>query len=145
MKKFLGIVFLLAVSLPALAQWRLSIRDQQRFDSYYSRWQDYKQANNQHEITSMEKRMLDVYAHYGIPARTPFWRVATNGHPERVAWRERLNREERRHFDDMYARWLVARDHRNHFEMEKLEHHMREMLERNGIPREVRFEEVAAR
>ena len=145
MKKIFGILFLLAISLPALAQWRLSPRDQQRFDSYFSRWQEYKRVNDRDQIISMEKRMLDVYAHYGVPAGTPFWRLATNGHPERVAWRERLSREERAHFDDLYVRWISARDHHNDFEMERIEHHMREIMERNGIPAEVRFEELAAR
>jgi hypothetical protein len=145
MKKFVGIMFLLAISLPALAQWRLSIRDQQRYDSYYSRWQQYRQVNDRDQIVSMEKRMLDVYAHYGIPAGTPFWRIATNGHAERVAWRERLNREERMHFDELYSHWVAAREHGNRWEMEKLDHRMREILERNGIPRQVRFEELAAR
>lgn len=145
MKKFFGILFLLAISLPALAQWRLAPRDQQRFDSYFSRWQQYKRVNDRDQIISMEKRMLDVYAHYGIPAGTPFWRLATNGHPERVAWRERLSREERAHFDDLYSRWIAARDHHNGFEMDRMEHRMHEIMERNGIPAEVRFEELAAR
>jgi len=145
MKKFFGILFLLAISLPALAQWRLAPRDQQRFDSYFSRWQQYKRVNDRDQVISMEKRMLDVYAHYGVPAGTPFWRLATNGHPERVAWRERLSREERAHFDDLYSRWIAARDHHNRFEMERMEHRMHEIMERNGIPAEVRFEELAAR
>ncbi|HKW18351.1 MAG TPA: hypothetical protein VJO35_12665 [Terriglobales bacterium] len=145
MKKLFGILFLLAISLPALAQWRLSPRDQQRFDSYFSRWQEYKRVNDSGQIISMEKRMLDVYAHYGIPAGTPFWRIATNARPERVVWRERLSREERARFDDLYARWISARDQRDHFEMERLEHHMREIMAHNGIPVEVRFEELAGR
>ncbi|HJT72065.1 MAG TPA: hypothetical protein VJ731_17835 [Terriglobales bacterium] len=143
MRKFVGLLFLLAISLPVFAQVRLSIKDQQRFDSYYSRWQQYKAVNDRGQIVSMEKRMLDVYAHYGIPAGTPFWRVATNGHPEHVAWREHLSREERARFDDLYARWINARDHHNRFEMERVEHRMREMMAHNGIPVEVRFEEVA--
>jgi hypothetical protein len=143
MRKFVGLLFLLAISLPVVAQVRLSIRDQQRFDSYFSRWQQYKQVNDRDQIVSMEKRMLDVYAHYGIPAGTPFWRIATNGHPEHVAWREHLSREERARFDDLYARWINAREHHNHYEMERVEHRMRELMAHNGIPVEVRFEEVA--
>lgn len=145
MKKFVAMLFLLAFSLPALAQVRLPIRDQQRFDSYYSRWQQYKAVNDRGQIVSMEKRMLDVYAHYGIPGNTPFWRVATNGHPDRPHWRERLAREDRERFDHLYEHWIDARDRRDHWEVEKAEHRMREILERNGIPQEVRFEEVAER
>jgi len=70
-----------AVALPHLAQAqiRLSNSDQQRFDSYYSRWQSYKATNNQSEVRSMEGRMQDVYRHYNIPGNTPYGRVASNG------------------------------------------------------------------
>jgi hypothetical protein len=166
MKKLFGILFLLAMSLPALAQSGLSQRDQQRFDSYYTRWQQYKAANDRGEMISMEKRMLDVYAHYGIPAGTPFWRIATNGHDEtrhearqdarreewqearheeRPHWRERLSNEERARFDSLYTRWREARERRDYDDAERLQHHMRVIMERNQIPREVRFEEVASR
>jgi hypothetical protein len=165
MKKILGILFLLAVSLPALAQPRLSERDQQRFDSYYTRWQQYRQVNDRNQTISMEKRMLDVYMRYGIPAQTPFWRVATNGHDEareerrearheerqearqeeRPHWRERLSNEDRARFDSLFARWRAAREHRDYDDAERLQHHMREIMERNQIPHEVRFEEVASR
>jgi hypothetical protein len=151
-------LFLLAVTLPALAQSGLSQRDQQRFDSYYTRWQQYKAVNARGEVISMEKRMLDVYAHYGIPAGTPFWRIATNGrdetrhearqearHEERPHWRERLSNEECAHFDSLYTRWREARERRDYDDAERLQRHMRAIMERNQIPREVRFEEVASR
>lgn len=165
MKKILGILFLLAVSLPALAQPRLSERDQQRFDSYYTRWQQYRQVNDRNQTISMEKRMLDVYMRYGIPSQTPFWRVATNGHDEareerrearheerqearqeeRPHWRERLSHEDRARFDSLFSRWREAREHRDYDDAERLQYHMREIMERNQIPHEVRFEEVASR
>src|SRR5437870_11672987 len=88
MKKLFGLAALLiAISLPALAQWqqqrRLSADDQRRFDSYYSRWLDYKRTNNQGEVVSMEKRMQDIYAHYGIPSNVPYSRIASNGQVDR--------------------------------------------------------------
>jgi hypothetical protein len=58
---------------------RLSADDQRRFDSYYSRWQEYRRTNNGDEIRSMEGRMQDIYSHYGIPANTPYDRIASNG------------------------------------------------------------------
>ena len=158
MKKILGILFLLAVSLPALAQSGLSQRDQQRFDSYYVRWQQYRQVNDRGQIVSMEKRMLNVYARYGIPSQTPFWQIATNGHDEarreerreerheeRPRWRERLSDQDRARFDSLFTRWREAREHRDYDDAERLQHHMREIMERNQIPHEVRFEEVASR
>ena len=82
MKKRLALIALftaVALSQLAQAQIRLSISDQQRFDSYYSRWQSYKATNNQSEVRSMEGRMQDVYRHYNIPGNTPYGRVASNG------------------------------------------------------------------
>jgi len=58
-------------------QGRLSDDDQQRFDSYYTRWLSYRQQNNQSEIQSMQNRMYDVYNHYGIPNTISFEQVAS--------------------------------------------------------------------
>ena len=58
-------------------QGRLNDDDQQRFDSYYTRWLSYRQTNNQGEILSMQNRMYDVYNHYGIPNNVPFDQVAS--------------------------------------------------------------------
>jgi hypothetical protein len=82
MKKLFSVMALLAaLILPCLAQAqvRLSLSDQKRFDSYYSRWQSYRQTNNQSQVRSMEGRMQDVYRHYGIPANTPYGNVASGG------------------------------------------------------------------
>jgi hypothetical protein len=82
MKKLFAFMALFAaLILPhfAQAQVRLSLSDQQRFDSYYSRWQSYQATNNQSQIRSMEGRMQDVYRHYGIPANTPYGNVASGG------------------------------------------------------------------
>jgi hypothetical protein len=82
MKKRFAFMVLFAVMTLlylAQAQVRLSLSDQRRFDSYYSRWQSYKATNNQSQIRSMEGRMQDVYRHYGIPANTPYGNVASGG------------------------------------------------------------------
>jgi len=79
-KLFAVSAVLFAFALPSLAQGtHLSLSDQKRFDSYYSRWQSYKATNNQSEVRSMEGRMQDVYRHYGIPANTPYRNVASGG------------------------------------------------------------------
>ena len=61
------------------SQWqgRLSDDDQERFDSYYTRWLSYRQRNIHGEILSMQNRMFDVYRHYGIPSTVPFEQVAS--------------------------------------------------------------------
>ena len=82
MKKLFAVMALLAaLILPCLAQAqvRLSLSDQRRFDSYYTRWQNYQRTNNRSEVISMERRMQDVYRHYGIPANTPYGNVAPGG------------------------------------------------------------------
>src|SRR5437868_15143728 len=99
MKKLFAVsalLFALFVPVLAQAQRQLSADDQRRFDSYYSRWQEYRHTNNREQIASMEKRMQDVYAHYGIPAGTPYCRVASNArgdwdrdNNEWGCWRER--------------------------------------------------------
>jgi hypothetical protein len=58
---------------------RLSGEDQGRFDSYFQRWLDYRRTNNRDEVSSMERRMFDVYDHYGIPHNVRFERVASPG------------------------------------------------------------------
>ena len=59
-------------------QGRLSDDDQQRFDSYYSRWLSYRQRNIQAEVLSMQNRMYGVYSRYGIPRTIPFEHVASS-------------------------------------------------------------------
>ena len=82
MRKWFVFIFMFAaLTLPHLAQAqvRLSLSDQRRFDSYYSRWQSYKATNNQSQVRSMEGRMQDVYRHYGIAANTPYRNVVSGG------------------------------------------------------------------
>src|SRR6266568_3355327 len=70
------------------SQWRgrLSAQDQSRFDSYYSRWLGYRRTNNQSEAESMDRRMRDLYAHYGIPNNVPYNQVASSGAGPIVAY-----------------------------------------------------------
>src|SRR5713101_7005209 len=82
MKKIFTIGALLIVMLlPAFAQGqrRMSPEDQGKFDSYYSRWQQYRQSNDRDQIQSMEKRMQELMGRYGIPPDVPYDRIASNG------------------------------------------------------------------
>jgi hypothetical protein len=56
---------------------RLSPDDQRRFDSYYSRWLDYRRTNNRSEMSSMERRMQEVMSHYEIPPAIPYEQIAS--------------------------------------------------------------------
>lgn len=125
---------LCALSLPLLAQRRLSPPDQQRFDSYYSRWQDYQQRGDRDETVSMQRRMLDIYAHYGIPPQTPFWRVASNMAPQRQRWHRRLNPNDQSRFDSYFARWRQYRVTNNRSEVASMEQRMQDVYAQYHIP-----------
>jgi hypothetical protein len=56
---------------------RLNPDDQRRFDSYYTRWLQYRREDNRGEIASMERRMRDLYSRYRIQMDVPFDRVAS--------------------------------------------------------------------
>jgi len=58
---------------------KMSQDDQRRFDSYYSRWQDYKRTSNWDEVRSMEGRMREVMQQYDIPSDVPFEQVVSSG------------------------------------------------------------------
>src|SRR5207247_5213485 len=88
---------------------RFSEDDQRRFDSYYSRWLDYRRDNNQSEMNSMERRMQDIYATYNIPSTTPYIWVGSNSRDEdwdrwdrRERWRGRLSQDDQNRFDSYY-------------------------------------------
>src|SRR5258708_35277152 len=138
MKKLLGILFLLvAVSLPVLpqSQPRLSSEDQARFDSYFSRWQDYRRANDRDQIISMEKRMLSIYEQYRIPADTPYCRVATNGrNAERGQWHNRLSVSDQERFDSYFSRWHEYRRTNDRDQIVSMEKRMQSIYETYNIP-----------
>jgi len=136
MKKLTAVLFLIALSVPAIAQWQrwnLSSDDQQHFDSYYSRWQEYRQRNDREQIMSMEKRMLDVYAHYNIPAQTPYWRVASNARAGRDQWNGRLSANEQSRFDSYYSRWQEYRQRNDRGQVASMEKRMQDVYAHNHI------------
>jgi hypothetical protein len=61
-------------------QGLLSTEDQSRFDSYYSRWLDYRQTNDRENGNNMEDHMRDVMSHYNIPSDVPFDHIASNSY-----------------------------------------------------------------
>src|SRR5438477_6985242 len=158
MKKLFAISALLfALFLPVLAQAQrqLSADDQRRFDCYYSRWQEYRHTNNREQIVSMEKRMQDVYARYGIPAGTPYWRVASNARGEwdrdnnewwrwRNRWHGRLSADDQSRFDSYYSRWQEYRRTNNRDEAASMEKRMRDVYSHYGIPSDTPYWQVAS-
>jgi hypothetical protein len=151
MKKVFGIAILvISIALPALAQyqqwqrWNLSSGDQQRYDSYFERWQDSRQRNDRDETRSMEKRMLDMYAHYNIPPQTPFWRVSSNAHSARNPWRGRLSPSDQAKFDSYFSRWQDYRQRRDGDQVRSMERRMQDLYTRYRIPENTPYLTVAS-
>jgi hypothetical protein len=173
MKKFLGVAaLLLAFAMPGFAQGhRLSPEDQSKFDSYYSRWIQYKQTNNRDQERSMEERMRDVMARNGIPGDVPFERVASNGgygDRDRARdsdhdrdrdhdrdgdhdrdrggdrWQGRLSPEAQRDFNSYYSRWQEYRESNNREQMHSMEERMEDLKARNNIPQNVPNDVIAS-
>lgn len=165
MKKFLaGSVVIFALLVPVLAQWhaRLSPDDQSRFDSYYSRWLEYKRTNNRDQIVSMEKRMQDVMAHYRIPSNVPYGQVASNG-PDRDMRRDdhrrdgyhdrdrdrdrnqwRLSPDDQRRFDSYYSRWQAYKRTNNRDQIVSMEKRMQDLMAHYRIPSNVPYSRIAS-
>jgi len=122
----------------------------------------------------MENRMQDIYRHYGIPADTPYGRVASDGGDrgwgrdrdwnrdrdrdhgwdrdrdrgwdrDRDRFRGRLNSQDQARFDSYYSRWLQYRQTNNRSEMASMEARMRGIMNSNQIPLETPFGEIASR
>jgi hypothetical protein len=157
LKKLLGAAALLiAFALPGVAQeHRLSPEDQSKFDSYYSRWMEYRQTNNHDQERSMEERMRDVMARNGIPAEVPFDRIASNGgggyrdhdrdgDRDHDRWHSRLPADQQRDFDSYYSRWQEYSQTNNRDQMRSMEERMRDLKARNNIPEDVPNDVVAS-
>ena len=133
-------------------QWkgRLSANEQSRFDSYYSRWQEYRQRNDRGQVASMEKRMQDVYAHNHIASNTPYFWIASNARDEdwdgwdRDRWRGRLSNEDQGRFDSYYTRWLEYRHDNRRDDTASMERRMRDIMDHYEIPAQVGYEELAS-
>ncbi len=145
-------------------QGRLSAEDQGRFDSYYSRWLDYRQTNDRNNQNSMEDRMRDVMSHYSIPSDVPFDQIAWNnsqdygvhrrrdrddygqaqrGYRDRQ-WQNPLSAKDQRRFDSYYSRWLEARRTGNRHETTSMERRMLDLMGHYSIPPNVQFSQIAS-
>ena len=160
MKKFLGVAaLLLAFAWPGFAQeHRLSRDDQSKFDSYYSRWIEYRQTNNRDQERSMEERMRGLMSRNGIPGDVPFERIASNGgayergdrdggrrdrDDDRDRSHRRLSADAQRDFDSYYSRWQEYRQTNNRDQMRSMEERMQDLKARNNIPSDVPNDVIA--
>lgn len=126
--------------------WRghLPPDDQQRFDSYYSRWLEYRRTNDADEVASMQERMRDLMSRNNIPANVPFDQIASGGATFQTRWRQQLSADKQKKFDSYYSRWLEYRRTSNVDQIASMEARMRELMSHNKIPMTVSFEEIAS-
>ena len=82
----------------------------------------------------MQKRMLNIYAHNGIPAQTPFWRVATRARGEHDRWQRHLPPDAQSRFDSYFSRWQQYRATSNRGEIASMEKRMQDIYAQNRIP-----------
>jgi hypothetical protein len=129
-------------------QGRLRGDDQKRFDDYYTKWIHNRERKDTGEIASMEIRMLDVYAHNGIPSNTPYDLVASpnvgipmSGYDR---WRGRLRGEDQKRFDSYYIRWLEYRGKNDKEQIASMEGRMLEVYDRNHVPLTTPYEFIAS-
>src|SRR5207249_12237864 len=101
-----------------------------------SRSQQSRRTNNQDEMLSMDNRMVDVYAHNGIPSNVPFDQDASNGSQGNGGyqrgggygrWQGRLSADDQRRFDSYYSRWLQYRAINNQVEILIMDNRMRDV------------------
>ena len=89
MKQIFGtLAVLIALTLPALSQ-RMPAADQDRFNSYYSRWLQDRQTGDRDDMISTEQRMQDLMSRYSIPSDTPYDQEASQfgGYRQREYYR----------------------------------------------------------
>ena len=153
------ILFALALGLAATAkaqnwnsngsQWQGRLRgdDQQRFDNYYQKWIQNRERKDTGEIASMEVRMLDVYAHNGIPADVPYDVVASpnvapnNGYDN---YRGRLRGDDQKRFDSYYSRLMEYRKKKDREQIASMQGRMLDVYAHNDIPLATPYEFVAS-
>jgi hypothetical protein len=124
-------------------QGRLSAEDQSRFDSYYSRWLNYRQSNDREQMASMENRMRDVMDHNSIPRDTDFSRIASPS-AGRNSRRDipRFSGDDARRFRSYYSRWQGYRQANDREQVASMEGRMRDVMNRHNIPGDVSYDEV---
>ena len=143
-------------------QGRLSAEDQGRFDSYYSRWLDYRRNNDRDNRNTMEDRMRDVMSHYSIPSDVPFDQIVSNrnqgygvhrrrdqdgddyGQAQGGQGQNRLSVEDQQRFDSYYSRWVKAERAHDRGETASMDNRMRELMGRYSIPPNAQFSQVAS-
>jgi len=163
MKKILGVLALLvSIGMPVWAQaQRMSPDDQDRFNSYYSRWVQDKQTNNRDDMISMEQRMQDLMSKYRIASNTPYDEIASAqggySEPNRAydrgydrddrgyagSWQGRMSPDDQHKFNEEYRKWQESKAKNDRDDIEKHARKMEDIMARYNIPANAPFDAIA--
>lgn len=129
-------------------QNKLRPDDQKRFDDYYVKWIHDRERRDNGEIASMELRMLDVYAHNGIPSNVPYDLVASanvalpmTGYQN---WQGRVKPDDQKRFDSYFTRWMEYRGKKDRDQIASMQGRMLDVYAHNNIPMTTPYELVAS-
>lgn len=165
-KFFASLIVLGAMALPALAQQapQMSPDDQQKFDSYYSRWAQDRQNGDRDDMVSSEHHMQDLMNRYSIPADTPYDQVASRneaGPPQGYdnrgynnagydnrgydnrGYNNQMSPDDQNKFNKEYAKWQQANAKNDRDDIDKHARNMEELMQRNNIPQNTPFDAIA--
>jgi hypothetical protein len=127
----------------AHGQNRFSVEDQQRFDSYYSRWLTARRTGNRHETGSTEERMRNLMGRYSIPLNTQFSEIASDsaGRYSRPNI-PRFTGRDASDFRSYYSRWQGYKRTNNRGEVASMEERMRKVMTDHNVPNGASYEDV---
>lgn len=158
MNRLLGmLVLLLAFGMPAVGQvQRMTSQDEDRFNDYYSRWQQDRQTDNRDDMVSMEHRMQDLMAKYAIPSDTPYDQVAAQNGPvphyddrdrdDRSyagRWQGQLSADDQHKFNKEYDKWQESNAKNDRDDINDHARKMEEIMQRYNIPANTPFATIA--
>jgi hypothetical protein len=146
MKSLLGaFTLLMAFTLPAFAQLRLTPDDQREFDKYYAKWVNDTRKNDRDDIGRDVRHMQEIMGRNNIPANVPFDQIASTGgaYPAR-SYQGRLSAEDQREFDKHYTKWINDTRKNDKDDIAKDVGRMQEIMARNNIPANVPFDQIAS-
>jgi hypothetical protein len=153
MRNLLGVLaLLLSLGIPGLAQGtRMSADDQDKFNSYYGRWIQDKQTDDRDDMLSMEHRMQDLMAKYGIASNTPYDELASPGrgydrtgdHGYVGSWQGRMSSDDQHKFNEEYRKWQESMAKNDRDDVAKHARRMEEIMARYNIPQGTSFDAIA--
>jgi hypothetical protein len=124
-------------------QNHLSVEDQQRFDSYYSRWLTARRTGNRRETGSTEERMRDLMGRNSIPLNVQFSQIASesagrNSRPNIP----RFSGKDASDFRNYYSRWQQYKQTNNREQVASMEERMTKVMTDHNVPNNASYEDV---